>query len=413
MNENIRSLITKKKLLLSLYFAFLIVYSHDNAFSQKLTLLFAGDAMQHQSQINSAFRNGKYDYSSCFQYIKDEVSAADLAVVNLEVTLAGKPYKGYPQFSAPDEYARALKEAGFDLFLNANNHIADRGNAGILRTLSALDSMEILHTGVFRDMEDRRQNYPLLIEKEGICLAFLNCTYGTNGIKVSPPVCVNYIDKVQIKEDIQKAKDLNVDLIIATMHWGVEYQLKQNKEQKALADFLIEEGVDLIIGAHPHVIQPSQAITDSTGQITNVIIYSLGNLVSGMIAPNTEGGQMVKVTLEKINGKMYIQSAGYTLLYRHKTKGGKKTEYTVIPVGLAEKNSPGDTCIVMDTVSYRKMTQFARNARAVLNKHKQNIPEYKPLTPEERANLLPDQMRYYFRKMPIFQGVHFPGHIVR
>jgi poly-gamma-glutamate synthesis protein (capsule biosynthesis protein) len=386
MDEKNGSFIGRKRLLLNLKLAFLLCFSSVTAFPQELTLLFAGDAMQHQSQINSAFRDGRYDYSSCFQYIREEVSSADLAIVNLEVTLAGKPYKGYPQFSAPDEYALALKEAGFDLFLNANNHIVDRGSAGILRTLSALDSMEILHTGVFRDREDRTRNYPLPVEKNGICLAFLNYTYGTNGLKASPPVYVNGIDTAQIKKDIQAAKDLNVDLIVATMHWGLEYKLKQNREQEALAGFLRTEGVGLIIGAHPHVIQPSEAITDSAGRITNIVVYSLGNLVSGMVAPNTEGGQMVKITLEKVNGKVCIRSAGYTLLYRHKTKNGKRTEYTVIPVGSAEKTGTEEKTIEMDAASYRKMAQFARNARAVLNKNNSPVSEYKPLSPETTAS---------------------------
>jgi poly-gamma-glutamate synthesis protein (capsule biosynthesis protein) len=336
-------------------------------------LLFAGDAMQHQSQIDNALRNGAYDYSSYFQYISHEVSSADLAIVNLEVTLAGKPYKGYPQFSAPDEYAMALKDAGFDVFLNANNHIVDRSNQGILRTLSALDSMEMVHTGVFKDKEERNQVYPLMIEKEGICFAILNCTYGTNGFYASPPVQVNYIDTVQIRKDVQKAKDLNADFIIANMHWGLEYKLIQNKTQEKLAEFLVNEGVDLIIGAHPHVVQPSKVISDSTGCITNVIVYSLGNLVSGMVAPNTEGGQMVKVILEKEDGKVRIQSAAYTLIYRHKEKKGNKTDHTVIPVSLVE-----ETVIELDSASRLKMNQFAKNARAVLDKHNVGVPEYKP-----------------------------------
>jgi poly-gamma-glutamate synthesis protein (capsule biosynthesis protein) len=357
-------------------FSILIAFAFPSK-AQEVTLLFAGDAMQHQSQIDNALRNGAYDYSSYFQYISNEVSSADLAIVNLEVTLAGKPYKGYPQFSAPDEYALALKEAGFDVFLNANNHIVDRSNQGILRTLSALDSMEMAHTGVFRDKEEREQVYPLLIEKEGICFAILNYTYGTNGFYASPPVQVNYIDTIQIRKDVQKAKDWNADFIIANMHWGLEYKLIQNKTQEKLAKLLVDEGVDLIIGAHPHVVQPSEVITDSADCITNVIVYSLGNLVSGMVAPNTEGGQMVKVILEKEDGKIQIKSAVYTLIYRHKERNGKnKTDFTIIPVSLAE-----EMLIELDSASRLKMNQFAKNARAVLDKHNTGVLEYKPASP--------------------------------
>ncbi|MDR2086603.1 MAG: CapA family protein, partial [Dysgonamonadaceae bacterium] len=348
--------------------------------AQEITLLFAGDAMQHQSQIDHAFRDGRYDYSSYFQYLKDEITSADLAVVNLEVTLAGKPYKGYPQFSAPDEYARTLKEAGFDIFLNANNHIVDRGNEGILRTLSVLDSMAVIHTGVFKDACEKAQNYPLMIEKEGIRLAFLNYTYGTNGFYASPPVIVNYIQKDSIRKDIQKAKALGADVIIADIHWGLEYKMLQNKTQENLAEFMMREGVDLIIGAHPHVVQPSKIVIDSLSNIKRVVVYSLGNLVSGMIAPNTEGGQLIKVTLRKTAERVRVQSAEYALIYRHKAREGKKINYTVVPVALAEKNDslPDKTVIPLNVADYRKMKTFAQNARAVLNKHNEEVWEYKP-----------------------------------
>jgi poly-gamma-glutamate synthesis protein (capsule biosynthesis protein) len=349
--------------------------------AQEVTLLFAGDAMQHQSQIDHAFRDGRYDYSSYFQYLKEEITSADLAIVNLEVTLAGKPYKGYPQFSAPDEYAWALKEAGFDIFLNANNHIVDRGNAGVLRTLSTLDSRAILHTGVFKNAMEKEQNYPLIVEKKGICFAFLNYTYATNGFYASPPVIVNYIRKDSIRKDIQKAKRLGADVIIAHMHWGVEYKMIQNKAQEDLAKFMIREGVDLIIGAHPHVIQPSKVVTDSLGNIDQVIVYSLGNLISGMIAPNTDGGQLLKVTLRRSLDKVRIQSAEYALIYRHKEKEGTKINYTVVPVALVGENdsSPDNTIIPLNATDYRKMKTFAGNARAVLLKYNEGVPEYKPL----------------------------------
>jgi poly-gamma-glutamate synthesis protein (capsule biosynthesis protein) len=356
------------------------------SFGQKVTLLFAGDAMQHQSQIDNAFRDGKYDYAYCFDYIKDEIMSADLAIVNLEVTLAGKPYKGYPQFSAPDEYARALKEAGFTVFLNANNHIVDRSNQGVIRTISILDSMKITHTGVFRDEKEREQKYPLLITKNGIRFALLNYTYGTNGFHALPPVLINYIDKDQMKEDIQKAKNQNADVIVANIHWGEEYKLTQNKVQENLADFLVEQGVDLVIGSHPHVVQPSKINRDSLGQITHVIVYSLGNLISAMTAVNTDGGQMVKVVIEKKEEKIQIKSASYMLLYRHKKKEGEKINYLVIPVTLAEKNDslPAESVIELDTDSYQKMLLFTKNARATLNKGAASIPEYKPTQPRTK-----------------------------
>jgi poly-gamma-glutamate synthesis protein (capsule biosynthesis protein) len=361
----------------SICLPFIILLAHSlisSMHAQDVTLLFAGDAMQHQSQIDQAFRDGQYDYSSYFQYLKAEIASADLAIVNLEVTLAGKPYKGYPQFCAPDEYAQALKEAGFDIFLNANNHIVDRGNAGILRTLSALDSMTVAHTGVFRNKTEKAQHYPLIVEKAGIKFAFLNYTYGTNGFYASPPLTVNYIQQDSIRQDIRRAKESGADVIVANMHWGQEYKMMQNRTQESLAAFMTQEGVDLVIGAHPHVVQPSKTVTDSLGNISQVIVYSLGNLVSGMIAPNTEGGQLVKVTLRKSGDKVRIQSAEYALVYRHKAKEGKRINFTVVPVALAEQ-----TVIPLDTEDYRKMETFAGNARRVLAKQNKGVGEYVPL----------------------------------
>ena len=198
----------------------------SNLKSQELTLLFDGDAMQHQSQIDNAYRNGTYDYSSYFKYLKNDISEADIAVVNLEVTLGGEPYAGYPMFSAPDQYAIALKDAGFDVFLTSNNHALDRFKMGLERTIRVLDSLEIRHLGTYRNADEKAKNYPMMLTKNGIHIAFLNYTYGTNGVRVTPPNIVNDIDTIQIKKDIEDAKVfLNADLIIANMHWSLHYYL--------------------------------------------------------------------------------------------------------------------------------------------------------------------------------------------
>jgi len=160
-----------------------------NGFSQEgeqktVSLLFVGDAMQHQSQIDAAKTKTGYDYSSYYKHIKDRIDSVDIAVVNLEVTLAGKPYTGYPSFSAPDEFAHELKNVGFDIFLTANNHCLDKGKKGLERTIAELDTMQVKHLGVYTDKEQRNLRYPLMIIKNGIRIAMLNYTYGTNDLKV-------------------------------------------------------------------------------------------------------------------------------------------------------------------------------------------------------------------------------------
>jgi len=327
-----------------------------NIVSQEITLLFAGDAMQHQTQIDNAQREGKYDYSSYFKNLKDEISAADISVVNLEVTLGGKPYKGYPAFSAPDEFAAELQSAGFDIFLTANNHCLDRHERGLLRTINVLDSFGIIHTGTFRDSADRAANYPLTVEKNGFRIAMLNYTYGTNGIQLptASQCIVNYIDSAKIREDIAAARNKNPDLIIANMHWGDEYQLSPNTTQTKTAEWLLRKGVDIVMGNHPHVIQPIETIVDSTGQITNIVVYSLGNFISGMTAVNTDGGQMIEIRLCKHFHHKYIAECKAELIYTD-----RRPDFVVIPVSTDK------------TYDSFKINRFVSNAERIWQKNKQ------------------------------------------
>lgn len=265
---------------------------------ERITLLFAGDLMQHQAQIDAARTpEGNYDYQSCFSLVKEQISNADLAIDNLEVTLGGKPYNGYPAFSAPDEYLQAIKDAGFDILVTANNHCLDRGRKGLERTIFLLDSLQIPHAGTYRDEAERKRHYPLFIHKKGFRIALLNYTYGTNGIQVSTPNIVNYIDKNIIRQDILNAQACRPDAIIAFMHWGDEYQSLPNRAQKELADWLLQQGVTHVIGAHPHVIQPMELRTNGNQQ--HVVVYSLGNFISNMQATDTDGGLIFTMQLEK------------------------------------------------------------------------------------------------------------------
>ena len=267
--------------------------------SDTLRLLFVGDLMQHQGQIDAARTARGYDYSACFAYVKEVISQADFAVANLEVTLGGKPYRGYPAFSAPDEYLTAIHDAGFNVLLTANNHCLDRGRKGLERTLRLIDSLHIPAAGTYTDIEDRRTRYPLLLEKKGFRIALLNYTYGTNGIPVPSPAVVNLIDTTVIAQDIEKARQLHPDVLLACMHWGVEYQSLPSKEQQKLAQWLFAKGVDHIIGAHPHVVQPIEVHTDSLTRQKRLVAYSLGNFISNMSARRTDGGLMLQMEFVK------------------------------------------------------------------------------------------------------------------
>ena len=271
----------------------------DSLLSDTLRLLFVGDLMQHQGQIDAARTARGYDYTDCFAYVKEVISQADFAVANLEVTLGGKPYRGYPAFSAPDEYLTAIHDAGFNVLLTANNHCLDRGRKGLERTLRLIDSLHIPAAGTYTDIEDRRTRYPLLLEKKGFRIALLNYTYGTNGIPVPSPAVVNLIDTTVIAQDIEKARQLHPDVLLACMHWGVEYQSLPGKEQQKLAQWLFAKGVDHIIGAHPHVVQPIEVHTDSLTRQKRLVAYSLGNFISNMSARRTDGGLMLQMEFVK------------------------------------------------------------------------------------------------------------------
>lgn len=346
-------------------FTLLLFISTLTAFSQeqKVSLLFVGDAMQHKAQLEGAKTKTGYDYSSYFKLIKDSIQQVDLAVVNLETTLPGKGYTGYPCFGSPDEFAFELKDAGFDVFLTANNHCLDKHKKGLERTIQMLDSMEVRYTGTFLDEAQKDLKYPLIITQNGIRMAFLNYTYGTNGINVQAPNIVNYIDKKAIFEDIEKAKLMKPDIIIANMHWGDEYKLMHNKTQKDLAKFLIDNGVRLVIGAHPHVVQPLD-IKQTNDSIENVVIYSMGNFVSNMRAINTDGGMMVNINLsKKEDNSISIDTCYYSLIYVHKPFVDGKQQFQVIPVNEYE-NEEGKA--FLGDAIYNKMSVFARNARKAI-----------------------------------------------
>lgn len=248
--------------------------------SDTVSVIFIGDVMLHSRQMN-------YPYKPFLEGIKSRLSEADIAIANMEFTLGGKPYSGYPAFSAPDEYAHYVADCGIDIFLTANNHILDKGKSGVERTLKIYDQMEedglIRHTGTNAGIEDKKSRYPLIINRHGIRIAFVNFTYGTNvpGSGYEWP-SVNRINKDDIKAAVTRAKEKKADFIVALPHWGEEYKLKHNSSQESLAKWLIDEGVDAVIGSHPHVVQDSCIIDGSP------VFYSIGNAVSNMSASNTQ-----------------------------------------------------------------------------------------------------------------------------
>jgi len=373
---NTLSLITPGTYLISLLLS--IGYSTEcncQAMPDKsFSLLFIGDIMGHDEQIWSAENREEqtYNYDDVFQYIKPVISEADIAIANFEVTLAGPPYLGYPEFSSPGALAVACKNAGIDCLVTANNHSADRGKKGITGTINILDSIGLRHTGTFLSSSSRDSLSPLLIGNDELSLALLNYTYGTNGIAVPDPVIVNMLDKELIDSDIQKAKDKNADIIILFLHWGTEYDTVPSADQTELAAYFLSEGVDLIIGSHPHVLQKMVWLKNSAGEKDGIVVYSLGNFVSNQRRPKTEGGSMVRIVLTKNDDRVAISEAGYYLTWVYKPIVNYRKKFYILPCSGFEKRDDFFT----NPEYYKQMKYFIENSRTLLQTQNTGMKEY-------------------------------------
>lgn len=342
--------------------------------STSVTVLFAGDIMQHTPQIAAARVNDStYDYSPVFKYVKPIIEQHDLSIANLEVTLAGAPYTGYPQFSAPDQLAVAAKDAGFDVLCTANNHSCDRGDKGVIRTVQILDNTGIMHTGTFKDSADYLKNHPLIIQKNDINIALFNYTYGTNGLSFRYPAMVNLIDSAQLVKDLNAVNRTNIDFVIIYFHWGQEYQSHPNHQQEELAALAFSNGADVVIGSHPHVLQRMEYAppTDSTNG--RLLVYSLGNYVSNQRDRFRDGGAMVSFTLSKNWHGRYVTHPEYHLTWVYTPQENSKKQYYILPVNQFEDDAS------IDKASQDKMREFASDSRELFSKENQNVPESEKL----------------------------------
>ena len=353
--------------------SFLLTAQNSDTSFSKISLLFLGDIMGHDEQILSAenTETHTFNYDDVFRYIKDDISEADVSIANFEVTMAGPPYSGYPTFSSPAQLAVACKNAGIDIFVTANNHAADKGKNGILSTLYRLDSIGIPHTGTFADPVAREILYPLIIEKNGISIALLNYTYGTNGITIPSPVIVNMLEKNLVTADIEKAKSKNPDAIILFLHWGTEYDTIPSKSQTEMADYFFSLGVDLIIGSHPHVLQKMEWIKSDTGAEDKILVYSLGNYVSNQRTTRRDGGAMVRIELAKRADSLYVSDAGYYLTWVYTPVENSRKKFFILPISMFEDKPE----FFSRPEYYQKMNTFIKNSRRLLNNQNTGINE--------------------------------------
>lgn len=305
-----------------------------------INMAFTGDIMCHNTIYNDAFdkQSNTYDFSYIFEDIKYNIQTADIAIGNLETTLAGaaKGYSSYPTFNTPENLAYTLKKIGFDVLSTANNHCYDSGYKGIESTIDYLNDADISHTGTFKSEEE--QNKILIKNVKGINIAFLSFTYGTNGITVpsDKTYSVNLIDKDLIKKQLSLANSQNPDMICVSMHWGIEYQTIPNTEQKELADFLFKNGADIIIGNHPHVLQnyEKREITLEDGSTKDgFVVYSLGNFLADQNKKYTRDSAILNLNITKnTEGKIKINSVKYTPTYIYKDTSKSTKKFKIINI---------------------------------------------------------------------------------
>ena len=298
---------------------------------RKARIAAVGDLMQHIAQLNAARQaDSTYDYHQSFKHVAPLLHGADLAIINLETTLSHEgPYSGYPTFCSPATLAKSIAEQmGIDVVALANNHCCDRGRQGIKRTTDILEEYRIPHIGAYADSTDYKKNRICHLKRQGISFAIVNYTYGTNGIPIPKGSVVNLLDSIQMATDIASIDRDFVDCIIAVVHWGNEYERHPNLEQRTLADFLKRQGVDIILGSHPHVVQPFEV--DSLGRIT---VYSMGNFVSNQRKRYSNGGIMATIDIEECEPNRFRYTLDITPLWV------KLPHYTILPPEMAKSET--------------------------------------------------------------------------
>ncbi|WP_043930708.1 CapA family protein [Bacillus sp. EB01] len=268
-------------------------------FESKMTLGAIGDILIHDLVYEDAKKAEGYDFKPMFKPVKDMLSTPDILTANQESLVGGEELgiTSYPSFNSPFELSEAVMDAGVDIVSTANNHSLDKGYRGVEAQIAYFKKIGLPFVGTATSQEARDKI--VTMEKNGITLAFLSYTYGTNGIPIpeGKEFSVNLIDRDLMKGDIARAKKVS-DAVVVSIHWGNEYQRYPVDEQKNLAQFLADSGADIIFGSHPHVLQPMEWIDGPNGKKT-FVIYSLGNFISAQLRDYKDIGGMVTIEITK------------------------------------------------------------------------------------------------------------------
>ncbi|WP_075980625.1 CapA family protein [Bacillus massilinigeriensis] len=267
---------------------------------EKVTLGAIGDILIHDTVYVNARTNNGYDFRPMFQVMKSTLQKPDILLANQETILGGVKLgiSSYPCFNSPQEVGNALIDSGVDIVSTANNHSLDKGEKGLTASIRYMDKIHLPHVGTYENSEDHQTLK--ILSKNGIKIAYLSYTYGTNGIPVpkGKDYLVNLIDKKAMKEEIKRARK-RADVVVLSIHWGNEYQRFPTNDQKQLAKFVVNQGVDIVFGHHPHVLQPMEWLQSKDGRRA-LVVYSLGNFLSAQVRDYKDIGGMASIEVTKV-----------------------------------------------------------------------------------------------------------------
>lgn len=337
-----------------------------------ITISAVGDIMCHAPQFEYA-RVGidSFDFNPVFRLVSEDLAKSDFTFGNLETVFAGKKtqYTGYPRFNSPSQLADALKNAGFDLLTTSNNHSLDRGEEGINKTIAELDRRNINYNGTYIDQVDR--DSIRIFNIKGITIAFLAYSYGTNGnpIPNGKSYLINLIDLESIQRDIQTAKSKNTDIVLVHYHFGDEYKSEPSDYQKEVVNKTIEMGADIIIGGHPHVLQPVQFVKSSKSVFDSVFVaYSLGNFISNQRKRYTDTGGVLTLHISKniFDKSIKISAVEFVPTWVFKGSTGNKNEYVILPAITSINDS---SISFLNKKHIKKINKSIRDTEEVLSKY--------------------------------------------
>jgi len=343
--------------------------NHQNEKANQIKLSFTGDLMNHKNIFEFArISKDSFDFNPYFEFVKDEISSADFAIGNLETVIYGenKIPTGYPTFNAPVQFLEALSNNGFDILTTANNHITDYRKEGIIKTLENINKRKLNYVGTSISKEE--SNQIKIFSKNGISFALLNYTYDLNikNLSKSENFYVNLIDSAKIKKDLERAKNESPDFIVVIYHFGEEYKTIMNKNQKQLVDFSFRNGADIIIGHHPHVMQPFEVQVDNqNSKISKFAAYSLGNFISNQRQRYTDGSGILNIYLSKKNQISQIDSVDFVPTWAFRGKINGKETFRILPAQTSENLSRYD---FLNEFDRKKMLNSINDNWNIINK---------------------------------------------